>query len=375
MKILQLFGGLIRTGGEEMFVLGCMKAFDREDMQFDCLVIEDCGNEDFRSFVESRGGSVYELKIPLHATRFMNHIYKPVCEFFRTHSYDVVHIHSSSISALAVLSAAAKRAGTKRVIVHSHSTGKSDSLEHKVFRALAAMSMRGHVDVYCACSKAAAQWKFAPKYAARAVIVNNGVDTDRFHYRPEAREQIRERFGITQDAFVIGHVGRLCAVKNQGFLIRVFAKIAAEDENARLLLCGDGEDQDSLTKAVEAANIADRVVFAGNVTDPETYLCAMDVFAFPSLYEGLGIVAIEAQAAGLPVIASDGVPREIKLSDRVRFLPIDQTQENIRAWADAIEVLRDTPRADGTAIVTAAGYDIRSTVRQLEEIYAGGARR
>ena len=175
MKILQLMGGVIRRGGEEMFVLGFLKAFDRQGYDFDCLVIEDCGNDDFKNEIESRGGSLYELNIPLHATRFSNHIYKPVKRFFAEHSYDVVHIHSSSIAAIALLAAAADRSGVKKIVVHSHSTGKSDSFEHKLFRFLASLSERRHADVYCACSREAALWKFAPKYADRAVIIRMGV--------------------------------------------------------------------------------------------------------------------------------------------------------------------------------------------------------
>ena len=371
MKILQLFGGMIRRGGEEMFVLNCLKNFHTPDICFDCLVIEDCENDEFRRVIDEQGGSLYELKIPLHATRFINHIYKPVCAFFREHSYDVVHIHSSSIAAIAVLSAAAKRAGTPKVIVHSHSTGKADSFEHKLFRFLASRSMRAHVDVYCACSVDAARWKFAPKYAEKAHIIQNGIDVESFRFNQNTRSAIRDSLGIPADAFVVGHVGRLCQLKNQAFLIDVFSGIAAADTSAYLLLLGDGEDGEKLRRTVSEKKLDDRVIFTGNVGNVNEYMSAMDVFAFPSEYEGLGIVAIEAQCAGLPVVASTGVPAEIKLTDSVSFLPVTDGGDSRAAWVQALEECRSVPRRDKTDAVRDAGYDIRSTVATLKDLYLG----
>ena len=371
MKVLQLFGGMIRRGGEEMFVLNCLKNFNTPEICFDCLVIEDCDNDEFRQVIAAQGGSLYELNIPLHATRFINHIYKPVCAFFGEHSYDVVHIHSSSIAAIAVLSAAAKRAGTPKVIVHSHSTGKVDSFEHRLFRFLASLSMRNKVDVYCACSVDAAQWKFAPKYAAKAHIIRNGIDVESFRFNENTRRAIRDSLDIPSESFVVGHVGRLCQLKNQAFLIDVFAAIAEADSAARLLLLGDGEDGDKLRHTVSDKGLSDRVIFTGNVGNVNEYMSAMDVFAFPSEYEGLGIVAIEAQCAGLPVVASTGVPAEIKLTVNVSFLPVTDSPESKKAWEQKITELKAIPRKDEADTVRSAGYDIRSTVECLKEIYLG----
>ena len=367
MKILQLFGGLIRRGGEEMFVLNCLRNLNMPDSQIDCLVIEDCDNDEFRDFVNSRGGSVFELNIPLHATCFINHVYRPVIDFFKTHSYDIIHIHSSSIPALAVLAAAAKRSGTKKVIVHSHATGESDSIQHKLFRYLASLSMRGNVDIYCACSKAAAEWKFAPKYAERAVIIKNGIDTNRFTYNQNSGKAVRDKLNIPHDAFVICNVGRLCAVKNQEFILKVFELIASSD--AYLLLIGDGEDKDKLVKSVSEKGLSEKVVFTGNVTDVEKYLCAADVFVMPSKNEGLGIAAVEAQCTGLSVVASVGVPEEIKLTEDVRFLSIEDNKPVYNEWAETIESFRSRPRTDNSEIIRKNGYDIRSTAEQLIRLY------
>ena len=369
MRVLQLFGGVIRRGGEEMFVLNCMRHFDDDEVDFDVLVVEDCGNDEFRSFVEGRGGSLYELNIPLHATRFMNHIYKPVLEFLREHRYDAVHIHSSSISALAVISAAARKAGAPKIIVHSHATGSADSLEHKLFRSAASLPMSRNVDVYCACSSAAAEWKFAPRYASRAVIVRNGIDTGRFRFSSSTRAELRAELEIPEHTFVIGHVGRLCGLKNQAFLIRVAKLLSDRGEDFRLLLVGGGEDEDELRGLARELGLKDKVILTGDVKIVQDYLCAMDAFAFPSDREGLGIVAVEAQCSGLPVVASTGVPGEVRLTEDVVFLDVGYSDEAYAAWADALMKFRGRVRPDNTEVIRSAGYDISYTVGQLREIY------
>ncbi len=369
MKILELFGGLIRHGGEELFVLNCLRHLDAEDAAFDCLVAEDCQNDDFRRVIHEKGGRLTELHTPLHATRFSNHVYRPVRDYFKTHRYDVVHIHASSIAALALLAAAADRAGTPKVIVHSHATGKTDSLAHRLFRFLASLSERRHVDVYCACSKDAALWKFTPPYAEKAIIIKNGVDCERFRFRPERRASLRRQLGVGAGAFVICHVGRLCAVKNQLFLLEVFEQVAARIPDAFLLLVGEGEDREKLEAAAARKHLTERVLLTGVTDNVPDCLSAADVFAFPSEYEGFGIVALEAQCAGLPVVASEGVPREIRVTDDVCFLKAEHTEKAVLEWADKLCAYRGTARRDNSAAVAAAGYDIRSAAAQLKKLY------
>ena len=366
MKILELFGGRIRNGGEEAFVFGVLKELGLPQAQVDCLVVEDCKNDVYRAQIEESGGKIYELKLALHATKFHDHVYRPVLRFLKEHPYDIVHIHASSIAALAVLAAAADRAKVKKVIVHAHATGTGGKWQHLLVQTLSSCSMRRHADVFCACSKAAAAWKFSPKLASRAVIVKNGIDTARFAYQPSVRETARDNLNIPADALVIGHVGRFSAEKNHRFLLCVFAAVQKKRPDAKLLLLGDGEGKPEIEQAAEKLP-AGSVIFTGNVPNVPDYMQAMDVFVLPSSFEGFGIVAIEAQAAGLPCVVSDGVPREVKVTDAVDFLPIDAGEN---AWAKAILQAANTPRADGSAAVREAGFDRAATVAQVREIYA-----
>ncbi|MCR5485813.1 MAG: glycosyltransferase [Clostridiales bacterium] len=365
MKILELFDGKVRNCGEESFVFSVLRNLELPEAQIDCMVIEDFINDDYRRQLSLRGGEIYELGLSLHKTKLHYHIYRPALEFLKAHRYDIVHIHASSIAAPAFLSAAAANSGAKKVIVHSHVTGNSSKIMHLIMRTLASASMHRHVDVFCACSSDAANWKFAPKTARNAIIIKNGIDTARFSFSPAIREKRRGELGIDNKTLVVGNVGRLSPEKNQIFLLRVFSEIIKKRPDARLLLLGDGKEREKLEKE-SAALPKESVIFTGDVSDVPSYLQAMDVFVFPSLYEGFGIAAIEAEAAGLPVVASEGVPRETDLTGRVTFLPLSADPA---VWADAVLKSADAPRTDGSEAVRAAGYDMSYTVAQIAELY------
>ena len=228
--------------------------------------------------------------------------------------------------------------------------------------------MSRHVDCYCACSQEAADWKFEKKYASQALIIKNGVDTRRFQFDSTARDSMRDRLGI-QKQFVIGHVGRFTREKNHKFLISVFCQIARMGPDAVLLLVGDGEERENAEELVRSNGLEDRVIFAGSVTNVEDYLGAMDLFAFPSLFEGLGIAALEAQCSGLSVIAADRIPRDIDLGS-VRFVPLDEAR-----WARAIREQMDLNesrlRTDAVKKVTDAGFGIEATAARMRKLYLG----
>ena len=373
MKILEAFGEQIGSGGEEMFVLSVLKNAELKNDRVDCLTVFDCISPSFRNEVESRGGAVYALNIVHRWNYFNNYMYRPVKNFLKEHPYDLIHIHSSSIGALAALSAAARRAGVPRILVHSHSTGKENSFKHKVFQLLGALSMGRRVDKFCACSGAAAEWKFGPRYAKRAVVVKNGIQTDKFAFDPEKRKLYREKLGLPEGAFTVGNVGRFSQEKNHPFLIGVFEALAARDPEARLLLVGDGQDMEMIRNTVKEKGLENRVIFAGSVSNVQDYLQAMDVFIFPSLFEGFGIAAVEAIASGLPVVASDRVPRDINVAGRASFLSLEEKPE---AWAEALERFKGEPRKDYSAAVREAGFDIKAMAKHMEQIYreVGGAR-
>lgn len=366
MKILEAFGEQIGSGGEEMFVLSVLRYADLKDAQVDCLTVFDCISPVFREEVEKRGGNVYALNIVHRWNYFNNYMYRPVKDFLKSHHYDLIHIHSSSIGALAAISAAAKRSGIPFVIAHSHSTGKDNSWKHKVFQCLGALSMRRHVNRFCACSMAAAEWKFGPRIAKRTQIIKNGILVDQFRFDPVRRKEYRQKLNIPDNAFVVGNVGRFSQEKNHPKLIEAFEAVAAHRPDAWLLLVGDGRDMDAIKTMVKEKRLESRVIFTGSVPNVQDYLQAMDVFVFPSLFEGFGIAAIEAITAGLAVVASDRVPRDINVENRAVFLSLDAPADT---WAQAIERFSAETRKDYSAIVRAAGYDIHSMADDTAGMY------
>ena len=200
--------------------------------------------------------------------------------------------------------------------------------------------------------------------------MKNGIDCDRFRYSEEKRNEIRERFGFT-DEIVLGHVGRFDEQKNHLFLIDVLNKIRNCGVNTKLLLLGDGNLRREVETKVKMLGLTDSVVFAGVVSDVYNYLNAMDVFVFPSVYEGLPLTLIEAQANGLRVFASDAVSEESDVTGLIDFLPLSSGAEK---WAEKIKEKLPFERAETVQLIKNAGYDARTSAKQLEDFYLEKAR-
>ena len=366
LRVLEAFGEPIADGGQEAFVFNTLEKMDRTGMRIDFLTAYGLTSRHYAGMAEQMGGKIYALKLPFAPGKSRNNIAAPFRAFLRTHSYDVVHVHSGSISVLALMSSVAKRAGVKKVIVHSHVAGEKDTLKHRALRFLASIPMRCSVDVYCACSKIAADWKFEPAYARKAKIIKNGIDTQRFRFDPEKREEVRKRLGLSEEDFVLGHTGRFCYQKNQAFLAEILGALLSKIPGSVLLLVGDGEDIDVIRETVRQKGLETKVIMTGSVTNVEDYLQAMDVFVFPSRFEGLGIAALEAQCAGLPVVLSDHVPGEVRVSDNVVFLPLE---DGASRWAEAVRSLPGSQRKDQSRAVRDAGFDIRMTASVIRRLY------
>ncbi|MBQ7674511.1 MAG: glycosyltransferase [Alphaproteobacteria bacterium] len=367
MKVLEAFGEPVMNGGQEAFVFGVLKNINMDGLEIDCLTPYDWTNHEYRHLVERLGGSTYELNLPFQPGKSRMNVMEPFRTFLQHHNYDVIHIHSGSISILAIMASVADRAGIRKVIVHSHSTGENDNIRHKILRLLASLSMRKHVDIYCACSKEAAYWKFEPRYANQAIIIKNGIDIDRFCFNNKTREDFRKKLGISDKDFVIGHVGRFSYEKNQQFLVKVFKLLIEKNPNSVLLLVGDGEHKKNVKMKIEELHLSEKVIMTGNVNNVQDFLQAMDVFVLPSKYEGFAIAAIEAQTAGLPVIISDTVPRDVKTTDEMVFLNLNKTP--VLNWVNAILQFKNYKRRGNTEKIKNAGYDINSTVATIRNLY------
>ena len=273
-------------GGIESFLYNVYRFIDKEKVEFDFLTISD--TPAYGDKFKKMGSTVY--KVPKHIN-FLGY-YFAIDKILREGNYDIVHIHKNSAIDILILKVL-QRFPNIKVVVHSHNTfpsvgGKLEKL-HKFNRKY----LYDNADYRLACSDNAGKWMYGN---GAFEIIKNGIDTKGFRFCTEYGEEIRAMYGIPMNAFVIGHVGRFTNQKNHSKLIDIFAAIKERKSDAYLLLLGGGELQDTIKSKVEKHNLCDSVIFCGVRTDVNKYLCAMDAFVFPSTWEGLGIVAIEAQA-------------------------------------------------------------------------------
>ena len=197
-------------------------------------------------------------------------------------------------------------------------------------------------------------------------ILNNAIDAQSYRFDKQIREEMREQLGFNQEDFVIGHVGRFNPQKNHNFIIDVFNFVHKKNAAAKLVLVGTGDGQKAIKEKVESLVLSDSVLFLGNRTDVNKILQAMDVFLFPSLYEGLPLSIIEAQAAGLPCVISDNVPPECIVTDLIEAVSLDDA---LAKWEIVITSKKSVKRKDTYELIKKSGFDVKSNVLVLEKMY------
>ena len=225
--------------------------------------------------------------------------------------------------------------------------------------------MMPHLTHLFMCGEESGKWLYGEKNKSRFIMLNNAIDAASYTYDLSKREELRRQLGLA-DELVIGHVGRFNPQKNHPFLLDIFAALLRKEPNAVLLLVGGGEDMLKIQAKAHALGIAEHVRFLGVRSDVADLMQAMDVFVFPSLYEGLGLVLIEAQAAGLPCVVSDTIPREAYLTDLVTA---EKLSSSVEAWAEKILAKRAIPRIDRRAEIAAHDFDITTEAVKLQEFY------
>lgn len=350
-------------GGVETLLMSIYRKIDREKVQFDFL----CHNRIKSKFSEeiySLGGKMFMVHGPRHGG-VINYT-KELRNFFLRHpEYRIIHAHMSYDSALSLYEA--RKAYIPIRIVHSHTAGVKTNLLHNVYVAFSKSICRKELTHAFACSEDAGKDLYGKRIFFR--IITNGINVDDFSYDESKRNRCRKELDIKEDTILVGHVGRFDSSKNHEFLIHVFKALHQEQRNSKLLLVGDGEKKSEIQDLVNSKGLKDFVIFAGQHRNLTPYYCAMDAFVFPSIFEGLGIVTVEAQATGLPVVASFKVPKEAKITDKMVFLSLNQSYET---WANTIlETVGKSKyeRAHYSKIVSDSPYNIRNTTKFLSDFY------
>ena len=363
IRVLHVIG-IMNRGGAETMIMNLYRHIDRSKVQFDFV---ENSNEPavFDEEILSLGGRIF--RCPHYSGKNHFTYVKWWNDFFKAHprEYPIVHGHLGSTAAIYLL--IAKKYGAY-AIAHSHSSGTDHSLHSYLYRMMS-YNTRNVADYFFACSEAAGTDRFGRKVISgdHYAVLNNAIDVNQFSYNSRVREVVRDELGIGQNQLVVSHIGRYTKEKNHEFILKIFSELRKLGIGARLLMIGDGTLRTHIMQMAEQASLSSDVIFTGVRSDVERLMQAMDVFVLPSLYEGLPVTMVEAQAAGLPCIISDKVPPECILTEGlVDVMPLSASPG---AWAEKILAKRAIPRTDRRAEIAAHGFDITTEAVKLQEFY------
>ena len=346
MKILQVGLGN-NPGGMEAFVMNYFRELARQGVSFDFVSMY--GMIAYEKEIQELGGRVFY--VPNIKKDYFGYI-KAFRKLLSQEKYDVVHVNMLSAANIVPLRLA-KQAGVRKVIAHSHNAS-APGIEK------------------FACSEKAGRWLFGDKAFERGevTLVANAIETDKYGFSESNRRKIREKLGISGDALVVGHVGRFQVQKNHEAILRIFHEIQRKEPAARLCLIGDGELKEQIQEQAKKAGVLDKIIFTGVCQDVERYLSAMDVFLFPSLFEGLPFTLLEAQANGLPCVISDQITGEAVLSrENVTMISLAESPEK---WAKAVFKMKEAgriEREEAARRLAEAGFDIHKEGQKLMLLY------
>lgn len=371
VRVLQITGGFSKgaSGGVTAFLFNYFMAIDSSEVAFDFLPIAYQPFDPYRKDIENKGGRLYCLNVHnFKGIRGKLLYVKKLSQFLKDRTYDVIHINTGSFFTLFLCSLVSKLRGKKaKVIAHTHSVLTYQGAG-QLSITLAKTLWKYVADYYFACSIPAGEYMFPKKIVAssRFRVIRNAIDSDKFVYNKEIRHEYRDLLGVKNE-LLIGHVGRFVEVKNHEFLIRVFKHVHDRQANVKLVLVGTGELEEKIRKVVRSLGLEHVVMFMGQRRDVNKIMQALDILLLPSLREGLGVVAVEAQAAGLPVITSEVVPMEAKTTDMFFQLPLDAGEDK---WAEFIlELCHKHERRNTQQEIVESGFDIKNSAKQLGDFY------
>lgn len=365
IRVLHVVGQMNR-GGTETFLMNLLRTTDRSRFQYD-FVEQTTDSCDYDDEITMLGGKIYRCPT-IHPKRL--HIYRVWWRnFLKAHpEYRIIHGHSRGSAPIYLDEA--NKAG-RITILHCHNNSFGLGIKG-VIRQIWQKSLKTIADYNFACSYESGISQFGK--SGEFKVIKNGIYSERFAWNPETRNKVRKEFKF-DDAFVLGNVARFEEQKNHSFLIEVFNEVQKTQPNVILLLIGKGTLEPQIRKQVSKLGLDDKVVFAGLRSDVNELLQAMDAFVLPSHFEGLGIVNIEAQAAGLPCfVSAKVVPPEAKVTDLLHYIPLDA---GAKEWA--LQILDNSisveERRNTTKEIVEAGFDIHTTAEELEHFYCTVAKR
>lgn len=357
MKILvTITTGFTPVGGLSSVMMNYYRVLDKTSLKIDFC----CSNEPPQILLDeihANGSEYYQLPERKNVLAYFFAL-KKLCQ-----GYDAIHVHANSATAVMELQAAIW-AGIKMRIIHNHSSRSQHNVLNQLFLSLYRRSFTQAI----ACSNEAGEWLYGKN---GFIILRNAINAKRFKFDGVKRLTMRCSFGFGNDEYVIGHIGKFMEAKNHPFLIEVFAKYHALHPKSKLLLVGDGELRHLVETAINKNKVNDCVILAGLRSDISDILQAMDIFLFPSIYEGMPLSVVEAQASGLPCIISDAVTKLVNIGEDVVQLPLNK---GVDYWVEYLgnvkyELPRQKRSERNIGLITKAGYNIETEAESLIKIY------
>ena len=347
-------------GGVESLLCNITKKIDKNKFQIDFI---SNGTADYQKRLIDFGACIYLMPSIANPVK-----YKKEFDKVLDNDYDIVHFNKNSLANSLPILWARSHCTHPKIIIHSHNTAPTH--KSKLLNLLNAINKRidsKKCDYKIACSTEARDWMFTKD--SDVEIVNNWINLKKFTFSPQKRDEIRKRLNIDPDTVVIGNVGRFNRQKNHVELIKIFDEILKRKTNTKLLLIGQGEEEELVHKMVEERHISDQVIFVKFTSHVEKYLAAMDIFLMPSLYEGLPIAAVEAQAEGLEVFLSDTISKETILTSHAHQFSLKEDPNKIASLILKESYINTNSRRDQAKVVKQKGFDLDDTISKIQDIY------
>ncbi|MBR1391662.1 MAG: glycosyltransferase family 1 protein [Lachnospiraceae bacterium] len=359
IRVLQVLEGINENSGVSSVVMNYYDHMETEKIMFDFMIHSDI-REDTRREIEKRGSKIYRM--PSLSGKNIPRYIKALNRFWEEHrgEYQIVHGHLPN-AAVFYLGIAGKYGCPVRIL-HSHNSRGADGTVKRIRNYILNRWGVRTANTYFACSKLAAEYLFGKRKAEKAHIIYNAIELKKFAYNPQIRQELRRKYHV-EDKVVIGHVGRFQEQKNHTFIIELAQNLAKKQEYVFVLL-GDGPLRKNIEQSIERCDLQDQVKILGVVKNPQDYYQMMDIFILPSLYEGLPVVGVEAQAAGLSCILSDRITEEVLVAENIHRLSI----ADAAAWAEKIREMTDD-RVANMQRLEEAGFSIEREALRLEQLY------
>lgn len=360
IRIAQIVGKWV-GGGVEAVIMNYYRNIDRDKVQFDFICDNDSTNIPYEE-IKALGGNIILVPPYQHILKY----HKELKKILKKGNYKIVHSHINTLSVFSLF--AAKCAKVPIRIAHSHSTTNKLEKKKNILKQFLRPFSKMFATNYMCCSELSGRWLFGNNTynKGKVYLLNNAIDLNKFTYNEEIRKIKRKELNL-EEQIVIGHIGRFVAQKNHTFLIDIFNEIHKEEKKAVLLLAGQGPLIEEIKEKVNGLGLGDFVRFLGQRNDANELYQAFDVFLLPSLYEGLPVVGVEAQASGLLCVLSNDMTRETKVLNSTIFMPLSS---KAKTWADLLlRSLQDYKRNDTKEEISSNGFNIKFESPKLMEYY------